>query len=347
MSKQPARFCLDETSFELNDELLPTAERLFEDLLAFVEKHVKSQNQEVTCWSKIYDLKIYSGLSLGKPDIFLCDLLYANWSEEEPEEGLSEEKFSLDHDLKELLRLFIEKCPNWDETLPPEEAQRISELPVQIGEQQEQLAPSLAFVHEQVTKKYAISCLRLVNKPEEVGPQPVSIEGKEQTLYFVSTEPQLRAFYREIPEFEDLNEERYIEHSALAFPALYFVPNIDKQLRRFSKTFTEIRSQVTQHLSALNDHFRAAFDSHKGEVKLIQAEMKSRCGVEMSPESGNTKGNKAAWEERKVTVTGKDLYCEWHTKFSWDTNRIHFHPGTPGIADGKIVIGIFAAHLST
>lgn len=48
---------------------------------------------------------------------------------------------------------------------------------------------------------------------------------------------------------------------------------------------------------------------------------------------------------RKVTVAGRDVVCEWHSKIYPHTDRIYF--SIPQGEDGKIVVGSICDHLPT
>jgi len=52
-------------------------------------------------------------------------------------------------------------------------------------------------------------------------------------------------------------------------------------------------------------------------------------------------------KEREVIIDGELIICEYHIKLTPTYDRIHFHPGKQDIAEGKIIIGIFAKHLNT
>lgn len=103
--------------------------------------------------------------------------------------------------------------------------------------------------------------------------------------------------------------------------------------------------EVTRHLAILNDHFRRVFESHHKDLKKTAGELQSGHKVDLSGESANTKGNAAAWKERKISIQGTEIYCDLHLKLSPTANRIHFHPGHPAIACGKVIVGIFHEHL--
>ncbi|MNG20299.1 hypothetical protein D3C84_1045420 [compost metagenome] len=77
-------------------------------------------------------------------------------------------------------------------------------------------------------------------------------------------------------------------------------------------------------------------------------------GVEISPESVNTRGNRGAMLRRRVEINDSSLVCEWHTKFTYDRGRIHFHarPNTyhkdiRKVVGSKVIIGLIVEHLPT
>lgn len=136
-----------------------------------------------------------------------------------------------------------------------------------------------------------------------------------------------------------------------AFSNLYF--HQSRTLEKFYSDFKDKIEKIVSHLSFLNDHAQALFAEHKGQVGEIEKQAMSGFGVELSPESPNTRKNAKAMQEREITVADMSICCEWHTKIYWDRGRIHFHPGG-GLTDaartitgGRLIIGPMVDHLTT
>lgn len=326
-----ARFCISEAGLPLRlpakeddaaDELTAVLERFAERL-----SRCRDDGQEVARWSQLDFIEVAPGLRMDQ-------LLY--------QEG------ALDRALRLLLMEALRHCVLWDDG--DERADLM--MPLTIGEDAV-LAPSVAWAHAAITAGRAVACLSMADEPNE--PFSVCVAGQTRSLFFLGRGPEGEtksgadpwlAFYRSVPEVEDHDGDTYLSHTPLLFPALHFKADIARELRRFDGDFASLRVEVTRHLAALNDHFRAVFTTQRGEPRRVEAEMRARCGIQLSPESGNTKANKAAWAERKVVIDGRELHCDWHTKLAPDRNRIHFHPGDREVAGGKIIIGIFHEHLT-
>lgn len=154
----------------------------------------------------------------------------------------------------------------------------------------------------------------------------------------------LLAFYRRVPELADCTELEYIQHAALAFPDLHFKPGIDKEFRKFSEDFPTMRPKITWAASVLNDQLSLLWVQYRGNRVQIEQYLSGEIGYPTSPESNNTHNNKQAMKERNASFDGHTVCCEWHVKFKPQTDRLHFHPGTKEIANGKPLICHFTGH---
>lgn len=316
---EPPRFCLDETSFSLAMAQAPEIERLFENLIDLVRR-CHDDEQRV---ARSVDLDCIDLL----PGVPLCDVLYGD------------AVAGLDREVRQAMIEIVNRCIMWD---ADQREAPVADVVI-TGARRE--ARSVAFAHAQVSAGHACACLCLVE--DRAGVFDVTYQDRAQRLHFIhDAERQIPPFYREIPEIEDMDEACYMDHTALMFPQLHFMPGLAQQFRRFTRPYRQIRVEVTRHLGLLNDHFQHVFLSHKGEPGPTENEMNAH-GIALSPESPKTRHNKAAMRERKIMIGPHTLHCEWHCKLDPTENRIHFHPGRPDIAAGKVVIGIFAAHLTT
>ena len=317
-----ARFCIAEVGLPLADESASEeviGERL-EALVALI----------AACWDEGQEVCRSSELDVLDvvPGVPLLEFMY--------------QADRLDRQLQRALQETLNKCRFWD----GEEAETATSAEVRIDSVAVN-APSVGWAHAQAQRGRAIACLQV--GPSTDGPRLVEADGQSTQLYFLScaTEPPRRDFYRTIPELEDLNEQAYLDHALLLFPDLLFKPGLDQEFRRFAGGYRAVRAEVTRHLAILNDHFRRVFESHHKDLKKTAGELQSGHKVDLSGESANTKGNAAAWKERKISIQGTEIYCDLHLKLSPTANRIHFHPGHPAIACGKVIVGIFHEHLPT
>ncbi len=319
MSDLPVRFCIEETSFNLgSDEHLI---ELTENFTRLMVKLHDEDNQEIMRWSQLEFETVFPGIEL-------VDLMY------------NEEKSPLDKELRILLIQVLTRCRHWDDEFESVEAT------FDIGGSDIN-GKSLAYIYEQVKQKRAVSCVCLNKYGHPVGCREVRKASEQMKIHFVTGQKTLLAFYRDVAEIESLNEKEFIRHGNLAFPQLYFVPDIDKQFRKFRQSYPEVRPVVTRHLSVLNDHFQEIYEECSYKSDCLIRRFQSGWDISISQESPKTKKNKKATRQREVTAEGIFLRCEWHTKLTPTYDRIHFHQGMPGILKGRIIIGIFAEHLGT
>ena len=103
------------------------------------------------------------------------------------------------------------------------------------------------------------------------------------------------------------------------------------------------------HLDYLNDHAQVDY-ALGSESFIINA---NRYNVTLSPESVNTRSSDKKMKLRDITINNKKIRCEWHTKLSKTSGRIHFHHGLNLSSDismttlNRVIIGKFAKHLDT
>lgn len=136
----------------------------------------------------------------------------------------------------------------------------------------------------------------------------------------------------------------------LMFPNIYFHAN-PSDLKRMGIGYREHAQAIIGHLSYLNDFAMADFENDL-PAQIIQ--LAASKGVEISPESVNTRGNTGAMSRRRVEINNSPLVCEWHTKFTYDRGRIHFHARPSNhhedirkVVGSKVIIGLIVEHLPT
>jgi hypothetical protein len=148
------------------------------------------------------------------------------------------------------------------------------------------------------------------------------------------------SFFRSIFKVENIDESRFFDLTADAFPNLVFVDGLD--LKRFAGTYQNLREKVVEHLGILNDGFMDANRSEAGNSVIIS----SRITIQVSLEGSNTRASSSLMSKRDVTYNDQIFPCEWHSKLEPLRNRIHFYPADEQTGN-RILIGIFVVHLPT
>jgi hypothetical protein len=221
------------------------------------------------------------------------------------------------------------------------------------------VSPTAALVHARIAASQGAACLCLAARSDRAGILPVQpgLDTKAIEVHFLTKAVMLPAFYQSLFEVEELGADAYMANAVYAFPQIAFVPGLASQFTRFQTPYREVRRDVTLHLRVLHDNFQRVFEEQDHKPHET-SKVLSSLGVDASPESPGTRANKKAMKEREVdidhvTVGLRKLdlrtvvRCEWHTKIRPTTDRIHFHPGAKGLAEGRLIVGIFVHHLST
>lgn len=305
------RFLVDEASFPVFAGDPNTA---IQALSQIVDQRT-SRGEPVIAWDQLWSSTL-SGSTL-------TDLLFTKPSR-------------LDQALSQWMMAFLGRCANYDAVLRPTDLTGWSGGTVGI-----------ASAVDDLTSRRASCCIALptTRPPKDIA----TVDTKSGEVAFVQSNAEVVAFYRSIFEIEQYDINAYLELAALAFPALYFMPNLPRQAGRFHEEFTTLRPKLTIALGVLNDEFGRLFSERSGDPGAVAAALRPY-GVNATVESAQTRNNRKAWAERRIEATdgvGQALYCEWHVKLSPTHDRIHFHPGTPGFQNGKLIIGIFHKHLKT
>lgn len=173
----------------------------------------------------------------------------------------------------------------------------------------------------------------------------------DQTHHFpIRSKDELEYFYRRWIVSTSQPENVFFEYSCLAFKNTFFHNTLN--FNSFSDRYENLLPCIVEHLSFLNDSIQNIFIEQKNQPNQITAHA-SASNIDVSPESPQTHRNASAMREREVDVSGENICCEWHTKIFLDKDRIHFHPGlnqseeVDKVTCGRVIVGIFAEHLST
>lgn len=246
---------------------------------------------------------------------------------------------SIPREVQERVAILFARLSKWEEldySWPPA-------LEVKISQGNEECAPSIAWAHEQVKqdKTHAVACL-VFSDIRSVGYLPVTVKSCTESLWFIADHQNYYNFFRWLITDTTKNPSEMEAFALSAFPSIDFAPGVFNGIKSMSKSYREIVSPLTKHLSALSDHGKRIFS---GPWSNASAEFGS-LGVDLSDENGNTKRNSEARKERTINIKGKDIIFWWHTKLGPDRDRIHFYPDKVS-GGGRLIVGIFCHHLRT
>ena len=238
----------------------------------------------------------------------------------------------LDRDQSFRLLDLLGRCVAWNQTGPVD--------PEVVVDGKDCRAEGVAWAREQAvvrnwtavvtTPNRFISGLHTVDTPAQS--QPVDV-------YFSVSAADHPGFFQLLYEWDDISESEFFKRARLAFPRLVFAADIS--FGKFQGAYRTLRPKVVDHLGRINDRFPELYAAEKG----MPIEISSRLGIEVSIE-GNTRSSERLMRLRDVEFGGQVYRCEWHSKIEPNRNRIHFCV-IDGIAETKILIGIFHEHLPT
>ncbi len=162
------------------------------------------------------------------------------------------------------------------------------------------------------------------------------IDAPERPMFF------LRTFFM----IEDVSEDIFWAYCCSAFPDLYFHDALC--LKDFDIKDIELFPWLINCLAYLNDEALSDWKSHGDDFTRVAGTK----GVEMSPESPNTRRQRAKMKLREIEISGVTVCCELHAKYQYNQGRVHFHIGQ-GLGNEilaktnkKIIVGIFCKHLT-
>lgn len=167
-------------------------------------------------------------------------------------------------------------------------------------------------------------------------------------MYRLTSWVELRSSVRIFFVVEKLPEAELSNYSGIMFDSLYFHCPLDDIKTVGLKYFNSI-GDIVKHLAYLNDRVLLDFQESSDDRELTTRAGSQ--GVNMTPESHATRTNRAAMQQREVTVLGVPITCEWHTKLTPTQGRIHFYPWATRHSEfgkligQKVIIGIICKHL--
>ena len=267
-----------------------------------------------------------------RPSIALVDALYSSDGE-------------LPRDKRVLLQQLLGKCRR----VEPDEADLPQPVRVADGPWRE---PSWGTAHtlSRAAAGRAMSCLLVPYAAEPDWPsgwltvrRTTEAGHDEVKIHILRLPDDTPGFWRGLLTHENIPAERFFAFVEDAFPRLLFAGSLG--LHHFKGAYAEVLPWLVKLLGALDDHFARTLAECGGERKQVVRRF-SALGLDISPESPNTKKNAKAWEQRNVDYGDGTYRCEWHGKRLWDRDRVHF--SLPIAAhDDRVLIGIFVGHLET
>ncbi|GAB6141554.1 hypothetical protein JCM14076_22830 [Methylosoma difficile] len=246
---------------------------------------------------------------------------------------------SIPWEVQERVAILFARLSKWEEldfSLPPA-------LDVQIAQENDEHAPSIAWAYEQTKqdKTNAVACL-VFSSIRLTGFIDVTVNDITEKLWFITDHKHYCGFFRWLITDTTKNPSEMEAFVRSAFPSIDFVPGVFNGIKDMSKPYREIINPLTEHLGTLSDHgkriFSAAWINAPAEFGSL--------GIDLSDENGKTKKNSTAKKERSINIEGEDIIFWWHSKLEPDRDRIHFYPDR--IKDGgRLLVGIFCHHLTT
>lgn len=147
------------------------------------------------------------------------------------------------------------------------------------------------------------------------------------------------------------NYQQFYDYKHLFWPECYFHNGTTNRFSNLSVSEQQYLAVLIRHLDFLDKDARSIFSLNPEPSRFI-AEAASK-GVDLSPESPNTHRNSSAMSERVIDIGHSPVSCEWHTKITPTTGRVHFNLNIneleclPSEVKNKLIVGIFAGHLTT
>ncbi|MFI6630751.1 hypothetical protein ACIBI7_17925 [Nonomuraea fuscirosea] len=212
----------------------------------------------------------------------------------------SETGREVDRDVKFRFYSLIQKCPEWDASVPV-----CDRVAIDGGEDCQ--AWSIAFALTMILRNRGIACLALGIRARR-GFLPVrAVVGCARIFSFAETE-ELPDFWRSLFSLENVGEQNFFALAGRAFPKLIF--HEDLTFRRFQGSYRDLRDAVAVQLAVLNDRFLAIHAEYPGNPRAVRIAMAEHGCDGLSPESPKTHGNATAMRSRDVEHTGKTYRCE-------------------------------------
>lgn len=318
---EPYRIVVDESSFDFRSL---SEERLTDLLNDFSDALEELSEQQPVAVSPLW---IETECADGRE---LYDVLYEG---ETPRVG---------RDARLRMVRLMDRCPTWDTTLPGLPDQ------VEVAGAAQDLAWSLCYAWRQSRQGHHVACLVFAAKDQGGWHLVSAIDGSSgrpvsEEVFFLAEASSASEFWRSLFTKENVAEGDFFHRARQVYPDLVFADSLS--FRKFDGAYPEMRDWAVRVLSVVHDHFADALAVHAGQPNKVQAEL-GRFGLDLSPESPNTRSKPRIIKQRDVEHDGETYRCEWHGKKERHRNRIHFSLPDPRLG-GRILVGIFVDHLDT
>lgn len=313
---KPGTLLLDEAGLTFGDESVRRIEELLAELTATLEEsHERALS--VLKSSFVMDVTSPGGVAL-------FDLLFS--------------RDDIDRDLRLGVTIALDRMVEWDDIIGLPQDIAVADC----GGRLLDVAPSIARASSLDAVLEVGGVLTTSHLGVALVDQVIVIPGTNPSnVFFVAIAPQVQEWCRYWLRESSCDEAGIHALCWAAFPNLDFAEGVWSQVRRFKGGLRAVREELLSVLSMLNDKAPDAFRDSSDPAE-IAARINSDSGIVCSPESPKTRANKAAMKERDAEFAGKTVRCEWHAKLSPTVNRIHFR-----VLDDRVLVGIYAEHLST
>lgn len=313
------RLVLDESSFnfrDLNDGQVEMGLNELNEQLALL----RQARHSVAKSSLIYDIDCRYGLDIHS-------FLFRNDTSE------------VSRDARQRTYLTFDRLPTWDDGDCPDVP---LECRIDGRGPGPAISPSVGYALVARLQDRGVACLTFPSFHSK-GFHRVAANCGDGEVYFFMVQDDLKDFWRSIFSVEDVPEGKFYETAIAAFPDLVLHSSLT--FSHFDGKYLDLRQDVVEILSALNDHFTRVLHECKGIPYDIQSAM-GHYRIDLSPESPKTRASARLMAKRDVDHEGTTYRCEWHAKLEPHRNRIHFTLPSPNLG-GRVLIGLFVDHLPT
>lgn len=270
-------------------------------------------------WEDVYTLEVDDGVEL--------------WQYLSPAPGRPGR--DIDPDVRRRVASLLDKLPVWD----PGGEDHCD--PITVAGNEEWPVPSVSFALHRASTGRLTACTTAFREPGAPALAVVDVAGEARSarIPFVAGPSGPCRLLREVVCRERVAEPDFWRLGPAMFPDLEFADGL--RFREFVGHYLDVLPVVVELLGVLNDDFLRIWSEYRGQADAVERAL----GIKVSPESPRTRGSQRLMRHRDVEHGGRTHRCEWHLKIRGDRDRIHFAVPPPG--GGRILVGIFTAHLPT